>query len=37
MSSLLNKTRKLNKILQKGGTDPVVFDDICALLSEVLS
>ena len=37
MSSLLNKTRKLNKILQKGGTDPVVFDDICTLLSEVLS
>lgn len=37
MSSLLNKTRRLNKILQKGGTDPVVFDDICKLLSEVLS
>ncbi|HCW74439.1 MAG TPA: GTP-sensing pleiotropic transcriptional regulator CodY, partial [Clostridiaceae bacterium] len=26
--SLLNKTRKLNKILQKSGTEPVVFDDI---------
>lgn len=36
MLSLLNKTRRLNKILQKGGTDPVVFDDICKLLSEVL-
>ena len=37
MSSLLNKTRRLNKILQKGGKDPVVFDDLCKLLSEVLS
>ena len=37
MSSLLNKTRKLNKILQKGGSDPVVFDDICKLLSDVLA
>lgn len=36
MSSLLNKTRMLNKILQKSGTDPVVFEDICSLLSEVL-
>ena len=36
MSSLLDKTRKLNKILQKSGTEPVVFDDICKLLSEVL-
>ncbi len=36
MLSLLNKTRRLNKILQKGGADPVVFDDICKLLSEVL-
>jgi transcriptional pleiotropic repressor len=26
----------LNKILQKSGTEPVVFDDICNLLSEVL-
>jgi len=34
--SLLDKTRKLNKILQKSGTEPVVFDDICKLLSEVL-
>ena len=36
MSSLLNKTRMLNKILQKSGTEPVAFQDICALLSEVL-
>ncbi len=34
--SLLNKTRQLNKILQKSGTEPVVFDDICKLLSDVL-
>ena len=37
MSSLLNKTRMLNKILQKTGTDPVAFEDICELLSDVLS
>lgn len=37
MSSLLDKTRKLNKILQKTGAEPVVFDDICKLLSEVLN
>lgn len=37
MSSLLNKTRKLNKILQKSGTESVAFEDICTLLSEVLS
>lgn len=36
MSSLLNKTRRLNKILQKSGTEAVSFDDICSLLSEVL-
>ncbi|MGV8980286.1 GTP-sensing pleiotropic transcriptional regulator CodY [Clostridium sp.] len=36
MVSLLAKTRMLNKILQKSGTEPVVFDDICNLLSEVL-
>ncbi|MEG0306883.1 MAG: GTP-sensing pleiotropic transcriptional regulator CodY [Clostridium sp.] len=34
--SLLDKTRKLNKILQKSGSEPVVFDDICEILSEVL-
>lgn len=37
MTSLLTKTRMLNKILQKTGAEPVVFDDICNLLSEVLS
>ncbi|SFB27482.1 GTP-sensing pleiotropic transcriptional regulator CodY [Clostridium frigidicarnis] len=37
MSTLLYKTRMLNKILQKSGTEPVVFDDICKLLSEVLN
>ncbi|MCH4237783.1 MAG: GTP-sensing pleiotropic transcriptional regulator CodY [Clostridium tyrobutyricum] len=37
MTSLLNKTRMLNKILQKSGTEPVVFDDICNLLSNVLN
>lgn len=36
MSTLLNKTRMLNKILQKSGAEPVVFDDICSLLSEIL-
>lgn len=37
MASLLSKVRMLNKILQKSGAEPVVFDDICKLLSEVLS
>lgn len=37
MSTLLSKTRMLNKILQKSGTEPVAFEDICRLLSEVLS
>lgn len=36
MTSLLNKARMLNKILQKSGTEPVAFQDICTLLSEVL-
>lgn len=36
MSSLLSKTRMLNRILQKSGTEPVAFQDICTLLSEVL-
>ena len=35
MSSLLKKTRMLNKILQKSGKDPVAFQDICRLLSDV--
>ncbi|OFI07715.1 GTP-sensing transcriptional pleiotropic repressor CodY [Clostridium acetireducens DSM 10703] len=36
MPSLLEKTRMLNKILQKSGTEPVVFDDIAKVLSDVL-
>lgn len=36
MSSLLNKTRMLNKVIQKSGAEPVAFEDICKLLSEVL-
>lgn len=36
MSTLLNKTRKLTRVLQKSGTDAVAFADICKLLSEVL-
>lgn len=36
MTSLLAKTRMLNKILQKSGSEPVVFNDICKLLSVVL-
>lgn len=35
-SELLLKIRTLNKILQKTGTEPVVFDSICATLSDVL-
>ncbi|OPJ61797.1 GTP-sensing pleiotropic transcriptional regulator CodY [Clostridium oryzae] len=37
MSTLLEKTRKLNKIIQKSGKEPVVFNDICKLLGEVLN
>ena len=36
MSSLLNKTRMLNKILQKSGTEPLAFKDICEVLCELL-
>ncbi len=36
MPTLLEKTRMLNKILQKSGTEPVAFQDICVLLSKVL-
>lgn len=36
MATLLSKTRKLNRILQKSGTEPVAFEDICELLSSVL-
>lgn len=34
--SLLDKTRMLNRILQKSGAEPVAFGDITKLLSEVL-
>ncbi|MBA5850477.1 GTP-sensing pleiotropic transcriptional regulator CodY [Clostridium sp. cel8] len=37
MTSLLSKTRMLNKILQKSGTDLVVFNDICNMLGELLN
>lgn len=35
-SELLEKTRKINKILQRSGTNPVSFPDLCKILSEVL-
>lgn len=37
MSTLLNKTRRLNRILQKSRTEVVAFEDICELLSEVMA
>lgn len=36
METLLSKARKLNKILQRKGVEPVDFGEICRLLSEVL-
>lgn len=36
MTTLLEKTRMLNRILQKSGTEPVSFGEICKLLSNVL-
>lgn len=33
---LLEKTRKVNRLLQHSGSDPVIFNDICKVLSEVL-
>jgi transcriptional pleiotropic repressor len=36
MAGLLEKTRELNKILQKSATEPVAFKDICKTLSIVL-
>lgn len=36
MLTLLEKTRMLNRVLQKTGTDPVSFEGICNLLSNVL-
>lgn len=35
-SQLLEKTRKINKILQNSGVDPVSFPDLCTILNEVL-
>ncbi|SHH18239.1 GTP-sensing pleiotropic transcriptional regulator CodY [Clostridium grantii] len=35
-SELLKKMRLLNKILQKKGAEPVIFEDICNTLSHVL-
>lgn len=37
MSDLLEKTRKVNKILQKSGGQPVDFNDIARILNEVLN
>lgn len=37
MNKLLEKTRMLNKILQKSSTVPVSFSEICNLLSELLA
>ena len=36
MSTLLEKTRILNRILQKSATEPVVFSDIAKTLSDVM-
>lgn len=36
MRSLLEKTRMLNRILQKSATETVVFTDICKLLGDVM-
>jgi Pleiotropic transcriptional repressor len=34
---LLDKTRKINKLLHNNNTSKVVFDDICAVLTDILS
>ncbi|HZJ57248.1 MAG TPA: GTP-sensing pleiotropic transcriptional regulator CodY [Clostridia bacterium] len=34
--SLLSKTRRLNKIIQRSGSDPVRFSDLARVLSEIL-
>lgn len=34
---LLDKTRKINKLLHNNNTSKVVFNDICGVLSEILS
>ena len=33
---LLDKTRKINKLLHNNSTSKVVFNDICAVLSDIL-
>lgn len=33
---LLEKTRRLNKVLQNSGSDPVLFSDLCDVLGEIL-
>lgn len=37
MKTLLEKTRMLNRIIQKSATEQVVFTDICNILSDVLN
>ena len=34
---LLDKTRKINKLLHNNNSSKVVFNDICAVLTEILS
>lgn len=34
---LLDKTRKINRLLQKTGTQRVIFTDICEVMSDILS
>ena len=34
---LLDKTRKINKLLHNNNSHKVVFNDICEVLSEILS
>ena len=34
--TLLDKTRKINKLLHNNNSHKVVFNDICLVLSEVL-
>ena len=34
---LLDKTRKINKLLHNNNSSKVVFNDICAVLTEILN
>ena len=34
---LLDKTRKINKLLHNNNSSKVVFNDICEVLTEILS